>query len=81
MNDHISEKQWDAHMAYYDRALRSLLELIHGTVRIMQVDGLSEAIERLGKALLEIGNAAVSWEWTASLAAGENQMEADGDTE
>jgi hypothetical protein len=69
-------------MAYYDRLLRGVREMLEGTVRIMKVDGLSEAIDNLGKALLAIEDAwaAVSWEWTASLAARENQTETDGDT-
>jgi hypothetical protein len=66
-------------MAYYDKLLRSMMELIQGTVRIMEVDGMSEAIENLGKALLVIEDAwaTVSWEWTASLAA-RVQMETEG---
>ena len=70
-------------MAYYDRLLRSMMEVIQGTVRIMKVDGLSEAIEQLRKAALEIENAwaTVSLEWTSALAARENRIETEGDTE
>jgi hypothetical protein len=69
-------------MAYYDGLLRSMMELIQGTVRIMKVDGTSEAIEDLGKALLAIEGAwaAVSLEWTSSLAQ-RKQMETEGDIE
>jgi hypothetical protein len=69
-------------MAYYDRLLRTLMELIRGTVGIMKVDGLSEAIENLQKALLVIEDAwaTVSLEWTSALAARNNQMETEGDT-
>jgi hypothetical protein len=34
-------------MAYYDRLLNSMMELIQDTMRIMKVDGLSEAVEEL----------------------------------
>ena len=63
--------------------LRGVMELIEGAVRIMKVDGLSEAIKELRKASLAIENAwdMVSLEWTSSLAARENQMEREGDTE
>jgi hypothetical protein len=57
MNDHIGEKQWDAHMAYYDRALRSLLELIQGTASLMKGDGLTEVVVSLGKAALDVEDA------------------------
>jgi hypothetical protein len=93
MHDPVREHQWDIHaayrkgweerMAYYDRLLHSMMELIEGAVRIMKVDGLSEATEDLRKAFLAIENAwaTVSWEWTAALAARENQMESEGDAE
>jgi hypothetical protein len=75
-------KGWEERMAYYDRLLRSMMELIQGTVRIMKVDGLAEAIEDLGKALLAIEGAwaTVSWEWSSSLAQRE-QIETEGDKE
>jgi hypothetical protein len=57
MHDHIRKKQLEAHMAYYDRALRSLMELIEGTMSLMKVDGLTEVVVRLGKASLEIEDA------------------------
>jgi hypothetical protein len=92
MDDPIHEHQWDVRaayrkgweerMAYYDRLLHTMMELIEGAVRIMKVDGLSEATEDLRKAFLAIENAwaTVSWEWTAALAARENQTETEGDT-
>jgi hypothetical protein len=92
MHDPVQEQQWDVRpayrtgweerMAYYDRLLRSMMGLIEGAVRIMKVDGLSEAVEQLRQASLAIENAwdTVSWEWTSSLAARENQMETEGDT-
>jgi hypothetical protein len=93
MNDPLPEHPWDVRaayrkgweerMAYYDRLLRGVREMLEGTVRIMKVDGLSEAIEDLGKASLMIENAwaTVSWEWTSMLAAREQgqQMETDDD--
>ena len=76
-------KGWEERIAYYDRLLRSMMELIQDTVRVMKVDGLSEAVEELGKALLAIENAwaRVSWEWTSMLAAREQseQMKTEGD--
>ena len=48
------KKGWEVRMAYYDRLLRSVMEMIEGTVKIMKVDGMSEAAEDLGKALLAI---------------------------
>ena len=76
------KKGWEVRMAYYDRLLRSVKELIEGAVRIMKVDGLSEATENLGKALLAIEDAwaTVSLEWTSMLAQRE-EMETEGDTE
>jgi hypothetical protein len=62
MNDHISEKQWAAHVAYYDRAMRSLLELIQGTAYLMQGDGLTEVAVSLGLAALQVEDA-----WAALL--------------
>jgi hypothetical protein len=93
MDDPIQEHQWDVRaayrkgweerMAYYDKLLHSVMELIEGGMRIMKVDGLSQAIEDLGKALLIVENAwaTVSWEWTSMLAAREQseQMETEGD--
>jgi hypothetical protein len=77
------KKGWEVRMAYYDRLLRSVKELIEGAVRIMKVDGMSEAVEDLGKALLAIEDAwaTVSWEWTSVLATRENQMETEDDIE
>jgi hypothetical protein len=57
MHNDIRKKQLEAHMAYYDRALRSLMELMEGTVSLMKVDGLTEVVVRLGKASLEIEEA------------------------
>jgi hypothetical protein len=51
------KKGWEVRMAYYDRLLRSVMEMIEGTVKIMKVDGMSEAVEDLGKALLAIEDA------------------------
>ena len=75
-------KGWEVRMAYYDRLLHSVMDLIEGAVRIMKVDGLSEATENLGKALLAIEDAwaTVSLEWTSMLAQRE-EMETEGDTE
>jgi hypothetical protein len=78
-------KGWEERMAYYDRLLRSVRELIEGTVKIMKVDGMSQAIDDLGKALLAIEDAwaAVSWEWTSALVAREEreQRQTEADTE
>ena len=51
------EKGWEVRMAYYDRLLRSVMEMIEGTMKIMKVDGMSEAVEDLGKAVLAIEDA------------------------
>jgi hypothetical protein len=51
------KKGWEVRVAYYDRLLRSVMEMIEGTVKIMKVDGMSEAAEDLGKALLAIEDA------------------------
>jgi hypothetical protein len=75
-------KGWEVRVSYYDRLLHSVMDLIEGAVEIMKVDGLSEAVEELRKALLIIENAwaTVSLEWTSALAARENQTETEGDT-
>jgi aspartyl/asparaginyl-tRNA synthetase len=90
MHDPIHAHQWDVRAAYrkgweermacYDGLLRGVLELIEGAVRLMTVDGLSEAIEELRQASLAIENVTVSLEWTSALAARENQMEREGNT-
>ena len=51
------KKGWQVRMAYYDRLLHGVMEMIEGTVKIMKVDGMSEAAEDLGKALLAIEDA------------------------
>jgi hypothetical protein len=48
---------WDVRMANYDRLLRSVMEMIQAIVKIMKADGMSEAGEDLGKALLAIEDA------------------------
>jgi hypothetical protein len=85
MNDPIPEQQWDVRaayrkgwevrMAYYDKLLGSVRELLESSVKIMKVDGMSEAIESLQKALLALEDAwsVVSLEWTAALAAREQE--------
>jgi hypothetical protein len=57
MSGDIRNKQLAAHMAYYDRALRTLLEMIEGTGALMKADGLTEVAVWLGKASLEIERA------------------------
>jgi hypothetical protein len=86
MHDHIRRKQLEAHMAYYDRALRSLMELIEGTLSLMKGDGLTEAVVRLGKASLEIEDAwaALVREHASSIVANKEHGEprgTDGDME
>jgi hypothetical protein len=51
------KKGWEVRMAYYDRLLHGVMEMIEGTMKIMKVDGMSEAVEDLGKALLAIEDA------------------------
>src|ERR671932_1245038 len=51
------KKGWEIRMAYYDRLLRSVMEMIEATVKIMKVDGMSEEVEDLVKALLAIEDA------------------------
>ena len=51
------KKGWEVRMAYYDSLLHGVMEMIEGTMKIMKVDGMSEAVEDLGKALLAIEDA------------------------
>jgi hypothetical protein len=51
------KKGWEVRMGYYDGLLRSVMEMVEGTVKMMKVDGMSEAAEDLGKALLAIEDA------------------------
>ena len=51
------KKGWEVRMNYYDRLLRSVMEMIESTVKMMNVDGVSEVVEDLGKALLAIEDA------------------------
>jgi hypothetical protein len=64
---------WEVRTAYYDKLLRSVMEMIEATVKIMKVDGMSEAVEDLGKALLAIEDAwaTVAVEKTSALVARE----------
>src|ERR687883_2117808 len=73
------KKGWEVRMAYYDRLLRSVMEMIEATVKIMKVDGMSEAVDDLGKALLAIEDAwaSLARELTSSLVASE-ETETDG---
>jgi hypothetical protein len=67
------KKGWEVRMAYYDRLLHGVMEMIEGTVKIMKVDGMSEAAEDLGKALLAIEDAwaTLALETSSSLVARE----------
>jgi dienelactone hydrolase len=56
-DDPVPEKRWEARIAYYERAMRSVLELIQGTSHLMNVEGLSEVVGRLGNAPREIEDA------------------------
>jgi hypothetical protein len=69
------KKGWEVRMAYYDRLLRSVMEMIEATVKIMKVDGMPEAVEDLGKALLAIEDAwaTLALEKSSSLVAGEER--------
>ena len=51
------KKGWEVRMACYDTLLHSVMEIIEGTMKIMKVDGMPEAVEGLGKALLAIEEA------------------------
>ena len=64
---------WEVRMAYYDRLLRSVMEMIEVTAQIMKAEGMSEAAEDLGKALLAIEDAwaTLAMEKTSTLVARE----------
>jgi hypothetical protein len=74
------KKGWEVRMAYYDRLLRSVMEMIEATVKIMKVDGMSEAVQDLAKALLAIEDAwaTVALEKSAALVAHEQEREPCG---
>ena len=57
MSEPIDKHQWEVRRAYYDTLLRSVMEMIEATVKIMKADGMSEEVEDLGKALLAIEDA------------------------
>jgi hypothetical protein len=83
MHGSIHEQQWEVRMACYDRLLRSVMEVIEGAMKTMKVDGMSEAVEDLGKALLAIEDAwaMVSWTltaWQATSAIDGHDSEVDG---
>ena len=42
------KKEWQVRMAYYDRLLRSLMEMIEATVKNMKADEMSDEVEDLG---------------------------------
>ena len=54
------KKGWEVRLAYYDSLLRSMLELLEGALKIMHVDELSEEVQSLGKAIVQIEDA-----WTS----------------
>jgi hypothetical protein len=80
MHGHIHKNHLEAHMAYYDRALRSLLELIEGTSSLMKVDGLTEVVVRLRKASPEIEEAWATLvrEYTSAIVANKEHGEPRG---
>ena len=51
------EKALEVRMAYYDRLLHSVMEMIEGTVKIMKADGMSKSAEDLRTALRAIEDA------------------------
>src|SRR5437868_2219021 len=60
MHDRMRKEQkerWEVRWAYYDRVLRSLMELTVGAADFMNADGLSEVAPHLAKALLNIEEA------------------------
>ena len=71
------KKGWEVRTAYYDSLLHSVMEMIEGTIKIMKVDGMSNAVENLAKALLAIEDAWVTLalEKSSSLVARENHVE------
>ena len=86
MHDPFHELKWEVRLACYDSLLRSVIELLETTGKIMKVDGLSEAVEDLEdlrKALLAAEDAwvTVPQEWTSALPTRDNQMETEGDAE
>jgi hypothetical protein len=51
------KKASEVRMDYYDRLLRSVMEMLEGTVKVMKVDGMPEAAKDLGRALIAIEDA------------------------
>ena len=51
------KKGWEVRINYYDSLLHNAMDMIEDTMKIMKVDGMSEAAEDLGKALLAIEDA------------------------
>ena len=76
------KKGWQVRMAYYDRLLRSLMEIIEATVEIMNADGMSDEVEDLGKALLAIEDAwtRLALEKSSALIASESGCNSSGVT-
>jgi hypothetical protein len=87
MRDPVPNQQWEVRLAYkkgweeriasYDRLLRTVMEMLEDTVDIMKVDGMSEAVESLGKALLAVEDAwaTLALEKASTLVAGEGERE------
>jgi hypothetical protein len=67
-------------MAYYDRLLHSMMEMIEGTVKIMRADGISKSAEDLRTALRAIEDAwaALAVEKVSALAATGKEREPYG---
>ena len=74
------KKGWEVRTAYYDSLLHSVMEMIEGTIKIMKVDGMSEAVEDLGKALLAIEDAwaTLALEKSSALVTKETEREPRG---
>ena len=86
MDDPSREDIRNARITYYERAMRSALELVVATVQLMKVDELPEVVGRLGKAVSEIehARAALIREHASSIIASKQQGEpcgSEADTE
>ena len=68
-------KGWEVRLTYYERLLRSVMEMLDATHSVMQTDDLSEELRYVGRAMIELEEAwaALALKKSAALARAHEQ--------
>ena len=66
---------WELRLTYYERLLRSVLEMLEAAHSVMKADDLSEELRHVGRAMIELEDAwaALALKKTAALARAHEQ--------